>query len=224
MELLHSSEYLRFNEPNQIISFSTFEMRNFYSFSRRVLNKSTVQSFHLEQRYFIVITKTMQNATETLNHVFEVVQNVHLLEVNVLIKDNNTLLWSLHFYMLYATNCHTFEVYEIDRFTQENYTVPLNYSFNDLFPPKIFKFADCPLFVSTFQYQPFVIVEKPVNGTGEPIFKGLDVKIVNEVSKTLNLVPKYVLSPDYHGKIFANGTATGAMGMVNYKLRLFKSS
>lgn len=173
-----------------------------------------VQSFHLEQRFLIVMTQSVQNATETLKHIFEVTQRVHLLEVNVLIMDYNTLEWSLHFYMPYASNCHTFDMYEIDRFTLENYTSPLNYTFNDLFPPKIFKFADCPLFVSTFPYQPFVIIQKLDNKTGQPIFKGFDVKIVDEVAKTLNLIPKYVQSPDDRGKIFKNGTATGAIGMV----------
>lgn len=188
-----------------------------------MLNASTVQSFHLHQQFLIVLTQDVQNASETLDEIFAIVLNVGLLDVNVLIENKELMLWSLYYYIPYTQDCHSFLAHELTTFSSLNYTNELNVTFNDLYPPKSFKFHNCPLYISTFPLQPIVIIEhKIINGTTETTFDGVDIIIVNQISKTLNLIPKYMQSPDHinRGFIYENGTATGALGMVKFSFKI----
>lgn len=182
-------------------------------FFRSILNESTIQSFHLLQHFLIVITQSVENVTKTLDEVFKVVMNVGLLYVNVLIEDENWT-WTLHLYKPYVRSCYTFEIIKISTFTVKNYTNELHLPFSRLYPTQRSKFPGCPLIVSTFPFEPFVTIENFGNGMAN--YSGLDVKIVNEISKTLNLNPIYMQSSDKknRGLIFKNGTVTGAMKMV----------
>lgn len=164
----------------------------------------------------IILTQTAENVKETLRGVFEIVMKLGLLNVNVLIEEMNSM-WTLHLYKPYFRSCDSFEIIKLSTFTTENYTNELQTLQNNLYPSQLIKFPNCPLLISTFSLKPFVIVEKTENGT--EIYRGLDVKIVSEISKTLNLNPIYMQSPDktVRGLIFNNGTVTGAMGMVRKK-------
>lgn len=180
-----------------------------------VLNKTTVQPFHLDQQFLIIITQDVQNASESLNEIFESIQKVRLRDVNVLIQEANTSIWILSYHVAYVKDCYTFGVFEIERFTSDNYTLPLLHTYNDIFPV-LKKFPNCRVFVATFPYQPFVILHSPVNRSGQTIYNGFDVKIVHEISKSLNMTAKYSSDLEANrGLIFRNGTATGAMGMVS---------
>lgn len=137
-----------------------------------------------------------------------------LLEVNVLIQDDDAPMWSLYFYKPFRRHCHSIDVVKIETFTPQNYTNTLGVqSFDSLFAERQFKFTNCPLYVSTMTFEPFVITQK---GNGSIKFDGFDVTIVNEIAKTLRLVPVYILPPDRkkRGFIYPNGTANGAVGMV----------
>lgn len=175
-----------------------------------------MQPFHLDQVYLIAVTKSAQNTTKTLLDIFSIVFNVGLFNVNVLIENQQTSLWSLHFYKPYAQDCYGFTVSEIGTFLPQNYTNALNISVKNLFPSKMFKFHGCSLYVATVLFPPFVIVQQPANKTGQMIYDGIDIILVNHISKTLNLIPTYMQSADANkrGIIFENGTATGALGMV----------
>ena len=183
---------------------------------RNILNDSIVQPFHLYQPFLVVIIQSVQNVSETLNNVFETFMYFDLLNVNVLIK--NEITWTLYYYKPYIKSCFSFEVLLIDTFTAENYTNELNASYNDLFPPKKFKFNRCKIKVATLSLPPFVITETLPNGTVG--YHGIDVTIVDEICKTLNLIPMYMQSPDgkNRGVLYPNGTATGAMQMVKIKV------
>lgn len=165
------------------------------------------------EKFLIVLTKSAEKATETLNEVFKIVMKLGLLSVNVLIEEKNST-WTLHLYKPYFRNCYSFEIIKLNTFTIENYTNELEIAYTDLYPSELIKFPNCPLFISTFSLKPFVIVKGFKNGT--EIYSGLDVEITNEISKTLNLNPIYMQATDktVRGLIFSNGTITGAMGMV----------
>lgn len=139
--------------------------------------------------------------------------NMALFNVNVLIQDEDTPMWSLYFYKPYRRHCHSVDVIKIETFTPENYTKELKVPFTSLFPSRHLKFNYCPLLVSTLSIPPFVFIPK---ANGSTTFTGLDVTIVNEIAKTLHLLPIYMLAPDKknRGSIFQNGTATGAVKMV----------
>lgn len=180
------------------------------------MNQTTVQKFHLQRNFLIVLTKNAEHVTKTLNEVFKIVMKVGLFNVNVLIENKNTT-WTLHLYKPYIRSCYSFEIVNIGAFTKENYTKELQTSPDDLYPPEKFQFPNCPLLIATFPLKPFVIIEHFENETVH--FSGLDVKIVDEISKTLNLKPVYIEAPDdeNRGLIFSNGTVTGAMKMVGIK-------
>lgn len=180
--------------------------------SRNVLNKSTVHPFHLFQQFLIVVTKTTLDFLQTSRDLFGIVFNLGLLDVNILIEGELTT-WFLYFYMPFSNDCNSFQVQKIETFSPENYTKQLNATFNSLFPPKSFTFPNCPLLVATFSMEPFVILH---NFDDDIVYDGLEVKIVNQISKTLKLFPKYVQAPDNKGRgtLSKNGSATGAMKMV----------
>lgn len=155
----------------------------------------------------------MQNVSESLNDIFEILMYFDLLNVNILIENGN--VWSLYFYKPYIKSCFTFEILQIDTFTADNYTNEFSASYKDLFPPKQFKFHYCKIKVVTFSLPPYVIIKNLTNGTAE--YHGIDVTIVNEICKTLNLIPVYLQPPDgkNRGVLYPNGTATGALQMVS---------
>lgn len=169
----------------------------------------------MSQQFLIVRTQNDAIRPEKLEAFFGIVLAVGLLDVNVLIKNEDTQTWSLYFYKPFQRNCHSIDTHEIERFSLKNWTSPLNVSRRDLYPPKLFKFHNCPLKIATFPLQPFVIIQNAVGSTGSS-YDGVDVIIVNQISKTLNLVPEYFQSTDrrQRGMIFENRTATGAIKMV----------
>lgn len=183
---------------------------------RKVLNESTVQPFHLNQKFLIVVTQSMENVAEVLHDLFSIILNVGLFKVNILIEDRNESLWSLHFFIPYIQSCYSFTVFQIGIFSPGNYTSPLDVPFKNLFPPEKFKFPGCSLYVATFPFPPFVIAHEPISDTSQIQYEGIDIILVNQISKTLNLIPKYMQSSDANkrGNMFKNGTATGAFGMV----------
>lgn len=162
----------------------------------------------------IIVTQGMQNVLESLSEIFQLLMNFGLLLVNVLIKDENTLMWSLHYYKPYAQNCYSFEIIKIETFSPDNFTNELNTSFDDMFTSRQIEFQNCSLIVSVAAVDPFTIVQKASDGSFT--YNGIDVRIVNEISEALNLNPIYVQAPDGKGRgsIYKNGTATGAQKMV----------
>lgn len=165
------------------------------------------------QNFLIVLTQETPNISALLHDIFEIAMDVGLLNVNILIKTQDALMWSLYYYKPYIRNCHSVDVIQIESFSSKNFTNELNVKFDDLFPSRQFKFTKCPLFVSTFSFDPYVIIR---TSNGSTTFDGIDVIIVREIAKTLNLVPIFMLAPDKknRGIIFPNGTATGAIKMV----------
>lgn len=183
-----------------------------FSNFRNILNDSIVQTFHLDQHFLIIVTQSVQNVLETLNSIFDMLMYFDLMNVNILINNEN--LWSLHFYKPYIKSCYSFDILNIGTFTHKNYTNLLTATFDDLFPPKQFKFNYCKIKIATFPLEPYVIIKNLSDGTIE--YSGIDTMIIDEICKTLNLIPMYLQPSDgkNRGIIFSNGTATGAMQLV----------
>lgn len=188
---------------------------------RQIFNKSTVQMFHLDQHYLIISSQNTNNIFKTMHDIFTTVMNLGLLDVDVVIKESNTSNWSIYSYKPYIKTCHSFEIERIDTFSPENYTKESNVAAVNLYGPRLFKFPWCWLYVSTFSFDPFVIIRN--TSIGIITYSGIDVKIVNEIAKTLKLIPMYMQPSDgkNRGKIFKNKTATGAIKMVNVSRFLF---
>lgn len=180
---------------------------------KNIFKSNLMQTFHLNERFLIVMTKSVQNdVSNSLNELFGIVLNFGLLSVNILIKDEHSMTWSLYFYKPYIRNCRSFDILRINSFSSQNYTNEMKSFSTDLYAPKYFTFPNCPLLISTFPFEPYVIIQ---NASNEQIkYDGIDIIIVNKISKILNLTPEYVKAPD-RGEIFENGTTTGAIKMVN---------
>lgn len=157
--------------------------------------------------------QSVLNIPDNLIDTFGIFLKMGLLDVNILIRDEKTQMWSLHFYKPFQRDCFSIEIHEIERFSSSNYTNLLDVPRNNLFPPKLFKFHNCSLKIATFSLEPFVIIR---NATNCVKYDGVDVIIVNQISKTLNLIPIFMESLDnkHRGIIFKNRTATGAIKMV----------
>lgn len=145
--------------------------------------------------------------------------NLGFLHAHVLIGD--AIIWSLHDYRPYRRDCVSFDTFEINRFKRRNNgTEALRAYDTDQFPLKLFKFHNCTLNVSAISAEPYVIIAKSTNGTTK--INGLSVVIINEVAHALNLIPKYLISKK-RGKIFKNGSATGATQMVYFRRQRFSN-
>lgn len=168
------------------------------------------------------MTESVENVAQTLNEMFQITMELGLLHVNILIQDEN-MMWTLYFYKPYSQNCHSFEVVKLKTFTPPNYSIEKGIHFDRFFPSRQLKFKNCPIFVSVFPFKPFVIFGRFSNGTVN--YSGLDIKIVDEISKSVNLRPVYVVSSDGNnrGQVYPNGTVTGAIKMVSiyYYMLLF---
>lgn len=160
------------------------------------------------------MTERVENVAQILNEMFERTMELGLLLVNILIEDENAM-WALFFHKPYARNCHSFEVVKIGTFLPPSYTTQLGIQFDGFFPSQLLKFQNCPLFVSMFSFMPFVIIGNFSNKTVS--YSGLDITIVDEISKSVHLKPVYIEARDgkNRGRIFPNGTVTGAMKMVS---------
>lgn len=152
----------------------------------------------------------MPNISEILHETFGILMTLGLMDVNILIKDELSTLWSLHFYKPFIKDCNSLEIVKLNTFSSRNYTNELDISFKHIFPQKQITFCGCPLHISTFSFEPFVIIRDGANGS--TIYDGIDVIIVTEISKTLNLIPMFIQKT--RGMIYKNGTSTGATKMV----------
>lgn len=76
------------------------------------------------QKFLFVQTHELQNPSETLDEIFTIVRSLRLLDVNVLINKKNTMIWSLYYHVMYDKDCYSGTVFELERFTPENYTLP----------------------------------------------------------------------------------------------------
>lgn len=153
-----------------------------------MLTEKTVHTFHVYQRFLIIVTRDELNIIESLSNIFEITKIMGLLKVNVLIKERKSCIWSIHFYKPFRRDCHSIDIFEMSRFTPENYTNYMNTSVGDLFPPRQFKFHNCPLYISTFSTRPFIIIKKI---DGKRHYDGIDVRILREIAKELYLIPVY---------------------------------
>lgn len=177
---------------------------------RNVLNQTTIRTFQLYRSYLIILTQSQQDISKPLSDAFGIVMKLGLLNVNILIKDERSMSWSLHFYKPF-THCHSFDIITIDTFTPQNYKHELNITSSKLFPTRKFQFTNCTIIVSLFKVEPYVIIKNISIGMTK--YDGVEVTILNEVSKALNLNPKFIQRS--RGIFFKNGTATGgALKMV----------
>lgn len=155
-----------------------------------------------------------ENNEETSNKIFDLAWEMHLTNFHIITKVNRTEpIWSLITYLPYQRDCHTLTLKLMDTFTPENYTKQLKIPFSELYPEKMKNMNGCTVHIAVVHVEPYVI--KYLNGT-QPIFDGIDVRIVNEVANEMNFNAEFMQPKDgrQRGIIYENRTATGALRMV----------
>ncbi|XP_070494669.1 glutamate receptor-like [Chironomus tepperi] len=114
----------------------------------------------------------------------------------------------LTFYPFSSNGCNNIQAISINKFSHGNQSWIYD---QKVFPQKFTNFHQCPLKVSTYEYQPNVIIEKYRNGT--TVIRGFDVEVIRGISRILNFDLKIdiLTEPVAWGLIYENGTATGLM-------------
>lgn len=190
---------------------------NFIGFQfnwRKIINESTVQETHLTHFFLIAIINEVQNSTEMLNSVFELLWRNSLLNAHVLIQEEPHI-WSMFTFMPFQSNCFSLDPLKVATFTPLNFTDDINATLSELLPEKLFDFQDCPLYVAPSLLEPYVFIRKRSDGTSQ--YKGIDISILKHISKALNfsIIYKRASNASGHGIIFPNGTLTENIGLVS---------
>lgn len=177
------------------------------------MNESIMREFHLTQKYLVVYTETVKLAFEVLDVIFGTLWKHGLINSHILSQDENKV-WSLYAFMPYQINCHTLSYHKQATFTALNSTKSMTLSYTKLYPEKLKNLQKCPLFIAASIIEPFVI--RQTLPSGAIVFDGIEILIVEQISKLLNftMVHKRSSIGTGHGLLFENGTATGNLGLV----------
>lgn len=169
---------------------------------------------HLNQCFLIVITKNVQNVSQTLEAIFELLWENSLLNSHVLIQER-PYFWSMYTYKPYQRDCFALESIKVAIFTPLNYTNNINASLDDLFPKTLDNFHGCPMYIALSLLYPYSHIQNRSDGT--PIYRGIDINIMEHISKALNfnVVYKRTSKAAGHGTILPNGTLTENIALVS---------
>lgn len=176
-----------------------------------------VHEFHLAEKFLIVVTNDTQNYTRSSDEVFELLWRNGLINSHILIKDENSI-WNLNTFSPYRNGCFTLSHLKLASFTQSNFSHTMMPSIGQLYPNKLRNFNGCPVIAAVSLVSPFTIFQNTSDGRNQ--FKGIEIFIVNHISKTYNFTAVYKRSATDtdNGTVLKNGTVTGNMGLVQSKL------
>lgn len=163
----------------------------------------------------IVVNENVKNVTEALNVIFNILWKNGLIDSHVLTMDETIAgAWTLYTFKPYQSDCFTLTHIKIAKFTQFNFTDNMTHSIDELYPPKLKNFFNCPLYYAVSMAAPFTIFRNAsdINHSLE----GIDIEIMDGIAKLLKIsvVHTHYSYGTGHGVIFENGTASGNMGLV----------
>lgn len=172
-----------------------------------------MHEYHLSEKFLIIVIELPQNVNSLLNAIFDILWRNSLINSQVLIQDR-AAYWSLYTFLPYDDDCFDLSHLKIESFTPFNYTRNMTISMDKLFPIKLKNFNKCPLNVAVSIVDPFTSFH--IASKGNVKYKGIDIDILNQISKNLNFVAIYKRTTDgtNFGLIFPNGTVTGNMKLV----------
>lgn len=168
----------------------------------------------MSQRFIIVVTvEILQNNGNALYEIFEILWKNSLIDSHVLIQDQ-LQFWTLYAFEPYQEDCFTLAAMKFESFTPLNFTENMTLPKEDIFPEKLKNLHRCPLNIATSLSDPFVILHNTSDVNTR--YQGVDINIVKQISKILNLNPVFMNLSDGtgHGIIFPNRTVTGNLKLV----------
>lgn len=172
-----------------------------------------MQEFHLAEKFLIIVTNDTQNYTRSLDEVFELLWRNGLINSHILIKDENST-WNLNTFSPYQNGCFALSHLKLASFTQSDFSHTMMPSIDRMYPNKLRNFNGCPIYIAVSLVSPFTIFQNTSDGRNQ--FKGIEIFIVNQISKKYNFTAVYKRSSidTDNGTVLKNGTVTGNMGLV----------
>lgn len=172
---------------------------------------------HLSQYFLFAVAHHVQNVSETLHEIFNLVWKNGLLVSHVLIQEQ-PYFWSMYAFMPYQRDCFTLDPVAVAIFTPQNFTSNMNATVDELFPMKLNDFRNCPLYIAPSFLKPFIFVQN--DSDGNPQYRGIDINIVNYISKALNfaIIYKRTSNSPGHGSLLPNGTLTDNIALVSWSI------
>lgn len=185
-----------------------------FSLKSHIVNDNSVYDVHLNQYFLIVVTHHVRNVLESVNAIFDLFWRNGLLASHVLIQAQ-PYVWSMYAYVPYQRDCFTLDPVIVAIFTPHNFTNNMNATIDELFPMRLNNFRNCPLYIAPSFLKPFLYMEN--NSIGMPEYKGIDINILDHISKALNfsIIYKRESSSSGHGSLLPNGSITDHMGLVS---------
>lgn len=141
----------------------------------------------------IVFIGNVNDTGKTLNDIFRLLWINGLIDSHVLIQDESKI-WTLYAFMPFQNDCFTPSAINIASFTPFNYTENIAFSIDKLYPKKMKNFYNCPLVAAISSNKPFVIIHNVSDLTN---LEGIDIAIINEISKRLNMTIIYKYADNF---------------------------
>lgn len=183
---------------------------------RAVVNLAAVKSrdYKARKKSLTVLTVKHRDSEHLLRKVYHLAWQYGVLDFNVLLPHCTEQTWSLETYQPFRGNCFAVESRLIASFTRFNYMHDMNITFDRLYAPKNWNFHKCPITVVTYPVPPYVLVrEKMHDGRNMTVFDGIEVMVINNIAKAINLTLVYK-NAGRKGEAYENGTVTGAVKEV----------
>lgn len=201
--IINNNEFETIKEKlfHNVIYFASLDA--FREFFRNIKN----QYFHFAGNFVIIYDNATSN---DLEEMFKILWNLYIYNINVITRNQINSSVSVSTFVPFSERgCNNTNPVKIAEF------------FNSTFqfrPPKFFfekfgNFHTCVLKVSTFEsLAPSVLKEDFVNGSFR--LYGRDINVLNALAAELNFTYTidYITPYGGWGTLFANGSATGAMG------------
>lgn len=175
---------------------------------------------HLPQKFLIVLTEIPKNSTIALDDVFGILWKNGLINSHVLIHDTKKS-WSLYAFLPHQKDGCILRHFKIESFTQFNFSSSINMSIDQMYPEKLKNFNGCPLHIAPTVFLHYVMLLNTSDGGFH--YAGIDILILNEISKALNFTIRYIfpLIKTQRGLIAKNRTWVESFELVF--MLIFKS-
>lgn len=176
----------------------------------------TDKTFDFTGYFTIVLTENLRNQYDIITKTFEDCWQLHITNVIFLVTIDVQRKTAIYTYFPYTQfHCESVAPVILNYFIANNSFL---YATSPLFPSKTRNLHRCPLTVATFTFIPYIFLEKYKNGT--IYIDGIDGITFRVLGQRLNFTPIILVPPnnEMRGKIYANGTMTGAMLLVGYQV------
>lgn len=185
------------------------------SFDRALYEYLTPDRFRFAEKVLLVITDSLANQQVVLTSIFTDCWSKSLLNINILFRHDSEMSLALATYLPFQNeySCNFVKPIHMDVFNENktHYTGDVT----NLYPNKLANMYRCPMTVSVFSSDPFIILQNSYSSNLS--VSGIDVQILKQLEQRLNFKLTFIepFDKQSRGTIYPNWTATGSMKMVS---------